>query len=292
MMKRVLGPLLLLLSFGKICSQNNASPWEKVAPPGALVYTDLHTALKDAAVCYRLDLTGQDLITDKKQLAKIPKLANVMALKLGNNNLTEIPLVFLSMHGLIYMQSAGNPLNHLSDSLGMLEQLRFIEFYGTNFDTLPAGITGVSRLQSLVIASNKDTLHLPKEISSLSHSLTELRIYSTKLDTLPATFASLDKLQKLVLYKCGLNYFPSPVKHLGGVKELWLDSNNIAVLPRNISIMQSLTYLSLRGNRLTHIPSTICFLTNLGVLDLRGNPIDAYEVHCLQALLPNCKILF
>lgn len=292
MMRTFFAFALLFLFAAKSNAQQNASPWETVAPPGSEVYTDLKTALKDAGVCYRLDLTGQDLVTDKKQLAKIPKLTNVMALKIGKNNLTEFPSVFLSLRGLVYLQSNGNPLRSLSDSLGMLEQLRYIEFYGTNFDTLPMGIAGVSRLQTLLIASNKDTLTIPDGFSVLRSSLTELRIYSTKLDTLPASFATMKKLQKLVLYKCGLNYLPSPVKHLTGIKELWLDSNNISALPRSISMMQSLTYLSLKGNKLKHIPSTICFLQNLGVLDLRGNPIDPYEVNCLQALLPNCKILF
>jgi Leucine-rich repeat (LRR) protein len=275
-----------------LSAQSDNSPWETVAPSGSTVYYDMKSALKDAPVCYRLDLTNADFVLDKKILPKVPKLTNLMALKLGNNHLTEIPSVFLDLPSLTYFSSANNPLTTINDSIGMLGSLRFIELYGTNFDTLPIALTGLERLQSLTIGQNKDTLFIPKEFSSLHNSLTELRIYSTILDTLTPEFTNLDKLQKIVFYKCGLTYFPYHVSKLASLKELWLDSNNITEIPRYISNLQNLQILSLSGNKIQHVPSTICFLKNLEVLDLRGNPIDPYEVACVQALLPECRILF
>ena len=270
----------------------NAQPWETVAPAGSFIYTDLKSAIKDAAVCYRLDLTGADFIKDKKILPKASSLTNVMAFRLGNNNLTSIPSVFLEMHSLLYFRSSGNPLHTLSDSLGMWSALQFIEFSETNFDTLPEGIYGCGRLQSISIRSNKDTLHISKGISSLGKTLSEIKIYSTQLDTLPKEIATMPKLKKLVFYKCGMKEIPTSLLQMTQLQELWLDSNSISVMPRNISSMKGLKYLSLSGNRLTHIPSTICFLQNLAVLDLRGNPIDPYEIKVVQALLPSCRILF
>lgn len=273
-------------------AQAPASPWETVAPPGAAVYSDLKTAAKDAAVCYRVELSGTEFLLDKKYPLRVSQLGNAMALRLNNNNLTDIPPAFLGMHGLVYFRSSGNPLVHLSDSLGMLNQLRFLELYETNFDTVPEGLYGLTRLQSLTIAANKDTLHFGKGIAAFGSSLMELRISGTVLDTLPAEIASLNKLNRLVMYKCQLREFPPQVLPMNKLGELWLDSNNIAALPRDIYKLSSLTLLSLRGNRLTHIPSTICFMQGLELLDLRGNPIDPYEVKCLQALLPKCRILF
>lgn len=287
-------PLLIALLFCKavLFAQTPLSPWETVAPPGSFVYTDIKTAVKESASCYRVELTGAEIFLDKKQLAKVPQLTNVMALRLTKNNLQSIPSVFLTLQGLTYLKSSGNPLTSLSDSLGMLSQLRFLELYDAGFDTLPDGIYGLTRLQSLVLSGNKDTLCFTKNIAALGHSLTELRISNSLLDTLPDEFTSLAKLNRLILYKCKLNEIPQPVLNMGKLSELWLDSNNITSLPRSISSMTGLTYLSLRGNKISHVPSTICFLKNLAVLDLRGNPIDPYEVQCLQALLPKCRILF
>ncbi len=283
---------LFSLIFISVHAQQSNSPWETVAPGGSFVYTDLKTAIKDAKVCYRLDLTGVNFINEKKTLPKVSTLTNVMAFRLGNNNLSSLPTVFLEMHSLLYFRSSGNPLTSLSDSLGMWSELHFLELSDTHFDTLPEGVYGCTLLQSISIVSNADTLHITKAISSLTKSLNELKIYNTKVDTLPDNLAALAKLHKLVLYKCGLHEIPKEVLKMNQISELWLDSNSISVIPREISSMPALTYLSLSGNRITHVPSTICFLKNLTVLDLRGNPIDPYEIHIVQALLPSCRIIF
>lgn len=290
-MRSVTIVFLFSLVFSSAYSQQN-SPWETVAPAGSFVYTDLKTAIKDAAICYRLDLSNADFIRDKKILPKASTLTNVMAFRLGNNNISTIPTVFLQMHSLLYFRSSGNPLTTLSDSLGMWSELRFVEFADTKFDTLPEGIYGCTKLQSISITNNKDTLHFTKGISSLGKSLSELKIYSTQLDTLPEEIASLPKLNKLVFYKCNLKEIPPRLIPMNQLKELWLDSNSISKIPRNISNMTGLTYLSLSGNRIQHVPSTICFLKNLAVLDLRGNPIDPYEIRIVQALLPACRVIF
>lgn len=292
-MSRKFAAFILFFCFSiPVTAQSLISPWETVAPAGSFVYTDLKTAIKDAKVCYRLDLSGVDFISEKKMLPKAATLTNVMAFRLGKNNLTSLPSVFLQMHSLLYFRSIGNPLTNLPDSLGMWSELRFLELFDTHFDTLPEGIYGCTSLQSISIVANSDTLHLTKAISSLGKSLLELKIYNTKIDTLPTNLAGLSKLNKLVLYKCGLREIPAEILKMNQVKELWLDSNSISVIPREISSLSSLTYLSLSGNRIAHIPSTICFLKNLAVLDLRGNPIDPYEIHVVQALLPACRIIF
>lgn len=282
-----------LFFFAFLCASLNAqvNPWENVAPADSYVYTDLKTAIKDASACYRLELSGAEHFKDKKLLAKASVLNGVMAFRLVNNNLATIPSSFQNMPALKYFYSSGNPFTAFSDSMGMWSALRFMELSGTNFDTLPKGIYGCGRLESISIASNKDTLKITSEISSLS-KLTEIKIYFTSVDTLPAALLQMTKLKKLVFYKCGLKEIASPLIQMSQLKELWLDSNSISVLPRNITSMQSLTYLSLRGNRITHIPSTICFMQQLAVLDLRGNPIDPYEIKVVQALLPECRILF
>jgi Leucine-rich repeat (LRR) protein len=292
MRRKTLIAFLFSIAVFSVHAQSAISPWETVAPAGSYVYTDLKTAVKDASFCYRLDLSGADFIQEKKILPKAAVLTNVMAFRLGNNNLTSIPTVFLQMHSLLYFNSTGNPLRELSDSLGMWSELHYIEFSGTDFDTLPKGLYGCSRLLSISITENKDTLHISKDISSLGKTVNELKIYSTFLDTLPDNLTSLSKLHKLVLYKCGIKEIPKPVLQMNQLQEIWLDSNSISVLPREIINMSGLTYLSLRGNKISHIPSTICFMKNLSVLDLRGNPLDPYEIHVAQALLPSCRIIF
>ena len=290
-MKKVLAPIFFLLALITTCLHAQQSPWNTVAPPGSTTYTDLKTAEKDANICYRLDLDGTDFYKDKKLLAKMSLLSNVMAYKIENNKLSSLPAVFLQMHSLVFFQSSGNPLTSLSDSLGMWSELKFLNLYDTKFDTLPEGIYGCTKLISLSIAANRDTLKITDGIASMN-SLEELNIFSTVLDTLPEKFPAIKNLHKLAFYKTGLQFFPKQLCYMNQLHELWLDSNTISSLPRAISEMQGLTYLSLRGNKIKHVTSSICFLKNLTTLDLRGNPIDPYEIKTLQTLLPSCSILF
>jgi hypothetical protein len=174
----------------------------------------------------------------------------------------------------------------------MWSNLKYIELGQTAFDTLPEGIFGLSRLQSLAINANTDTLCFTSSVRFFAKTFIELRLYNTCVDTLPDEFSSLNQLQKLVMYKCQQNAVPKQLYDMPYLKELWLDSNNIVLLPPSIARIEGLTYLSLRGNKISRIPSTICFLKALVVLDLRGNPLDPYDVQVAQALLPNCRVLF
>lgn len=284
--------LVVLFAVCTIALAAQPSPWETVAPSGSFIYGDIKDAAKNASTAYRMELNGAEIFLDKKQMSRIPALTSLMALRLNNNGLSQFPVQFLQVHSLVYFSSIGNPFVSLPDSIGMWSNLKFLELQQTAFDTLPEGIYGLGRLQSLMINANTDTLCLTPSVKQISKRLTDLRLYNTMLDTLPEEFTQLSQLRKLVFYKCKLNEVPPQVYALNQLSELWLDSNSIAVLPSAIARMQGLTYLSLRGNKINKIPSTICFLKELLVLDLRGNPLDPYDVQVVQALLPNCRVLF
>lgn len=284
--------LVLLFAGFSIVLVAQPSPWETVAPSGSFVYNDIKDAAKNASSAYRMELNGPGIFLDKKQMSRIPALTSLMALRLNFNGLSQFPTQFLAVHSLVYFSSVGNPFTTLPDSIGMLSNLKFLELQQTAFDTLPEGIYGLGRLQSLMINANSDTLRFSPAVKLISKRLTDLRLYNTMLDTFPEEFGQLAQLRKLVFYKCKLNEIPPHVYALNQLSELWLDSNNISVLPSSIARMQGLTYLSLRGNRIAKIPSAICFLKELLVLDLRGNPLDPYDVQVVQALLPNCRVLF
>lgn len=290
--------LPLLISFLFFVVQMSAqtslpiNPWESVAPGGSQVFTDLKDAAKNASVAYRLELVGPEVFRDKKYPAKVSALSSLMALRISDNGLTDFPRSFLDLHALIYFSSKGNAFHSLPDSLGMMSNLKFMEFHQAAFDTVPEGLYGLPRLQSLTFNGNTDTLVFTSAVKYFAKTLIELKIYNSLFDTLPDEFSQMSALSKLVLYKCKLTEIPKPVYNLSTLSELWLDSNNLTVLPTDIALMQGLTYLSLRGNRITKVTSSICFLKNLVVLDLRGNPMDPYDVNIVQALLPDTRVLF
>jgi leucine-rich repeat protein SHOC2 len=76
------------------------------------------------------------------------------------------------------------------------------------------------------------------------------------------------------------------------METLNLDNNQLTQIPRGIYKMKSLNTLTLRNNKITKIPDTFCHLRNLTLLDVRGNKIPLENIEEIQALLPDCKILY
>jgi hypothetical protein len=284
----------LYTAFFIVCSivsfAQQATPWERVAPPGSTVYTDLRTALKEPEVVYRMELNAIDILKERKQLEKLNKLNNLTALRLNNQDWVEVPTPFLYLSGLVYFSAANIPLAHCKDSIALWGQLKFAEFSGTNFDTLPLSFNGWTRLLHLSVIGNKDTMHILNE-SGTQKELQELKLYRNHLIIGWDSVFQYPELKKLVVYKSEWKAIPQAIMQHTVMEELWLDSNSIATVPSSIWQMKSLKILSLRNNSITKVHHNICFLTQLQVLDLRGNPIDSYDVRCLQALLPQCRIL-
>lgn len=267
-----------------------ATPWERVAPPGSTVYTELRAALKEPEVVYRMELNAIDILKERKQLEKLNKLSNLTALRLNNQDWVDVPTPFLYLSGLVYFSAANIPLTHCNDSVALWGQLKFAEFSGTNFDTLPLSFNGWTRLLQLSVIGNKDTMQILNE-SGTHKELQELKLYRNNLITGWDSVFSFPALKKLVVYKSGWKAIPQGILQHEVLEELWLDSNSLVAVPSSIWQMKSLKILSLRNNAITRVHHNICFLSQLQVLDLRDNPMDPYDVRCLQALLPQCRIL-
>lgn len=263
--------------------------FDRVAPAGALVYTDLKQAAREPAQVYRMHLSGPLV---EKQLRVLPKLSALRALKLESNGCTQLPVGFLRLPSLLYLRSEGNAFTTFSDSLPLPPALRYVELAGTAFDTLPAAFGQLQGLTALSIAKNSDTLHFPATLGNLTRSLTEFSLLGTLTDSTLRRITSCTRLQRLTLYGCGLTALPKGMNQLQALQELNLTGNYLGQLPREVMQLTQLKRLILRDNQLLHINSRICFLTNLELLDLRGNPISSYEVECLRVLLPRCDILF
>lgn len=284
--------LLLLVPCSLLHAQpggKEKTPFEFIGPPGAMVYTDLKTALKEAPLVYKMDLTGQ--LIEPKTVPKIAKLTNVQALKIGSNNFSRLPEPFTKMTALQFLSSKDNALDSLPKNFVFLQELRYLEFVGTAFDTFPAPLTYLGRLKSLQIQSNKaDTLHMIKEIKHIGGTLEQLLFYNTRIDSLPHEIGELKKVKSFYAVGCSLTKLPTEIGNMKALETLVLDNNQLTALPREISKLKNLGYLSLQNNKLTNLPDQICFLTNLAVLDLRGNSISDYDAAVLKVLLPGCTI--
>ncbi|TND05549.1 MAG: hypothetical protein FD123_3629 [Bacteroidetes bacterium] len=287
------GVILLLPAFHLSAQpvDNPKDPFSFIGGAEVFVHTDLKMALKDPERVYKLDLTGQ--VFEPKQLAKVPKLVNVQAIRLGENGFKTLPAVFTGLPSLIYFSSKNNALDSLPRDFSLLRELRYVELVGTDFDTFPKPLTFLGRLKSLQIQNNKaDTMHMISDIRFFAASLEELIMYKTKIDTLPKSFGDLKKLKTCYMIDCGITSLPATIGNLTALETLVLDNNGLTALPKEIGRMKNLGYLSLQNNKLTQVDERICFLQNLAILDLRGNSISDYDAAVLKVLLPGCTIYY
>lgn len=262
--------------------------FERVGLPGTSVYTDLKSAFREPKSVHRLQLTGT---IEEKQQKRIATLTSLEALKLEQNGWSNLPAPFYTLSSLLYMRSEGNPFTVFSDSVALPASLRFAEFSGTAFDTLPSALCKLPGLSLLTISKNTDTLKFSKAAGTMPF-LTEFNLMSLAVDSTLWNITTLPRLEKLTLYNCSLTRIDPRIAQLSSLREINLSGNKLQIFPRELTQLTQLKRLVLRDNQLTKIDSRICFLTNLEFLDLRGNPMTQYEVECVKVLLPRCDVLF
>ena len=71
------------------------------------------------------------------------------------------------------------------------------------------------------------------------------------------------------------------------MQELYIDGNQISVLPDEIGYLREITELGLLNNQLVEIPRTIGHLTKLKCLHAEGNKIELYLRDNCFATLPD-----
>ncbi|KAH3764342.1 Leucine-rich repeat protein SHOC-2 [Pelomyxa schiedti] len=115
--------------------------------------------------------------------------------------------------------------------------------------------------RSCILDAMCERLYSPLPATHMRNLLDEVRTTSR---TIALQFRDLSEPIK----------FPHCLLEASWLRSLALCRNNIAVLPDEISNLQSLTLLNLSDNVLTSIPNALCNITELQTLKLSGNRIE------------------
>lgn len=200
----------------------------------------------------KLDLTGYNL-TDISLLKYLPE--NVTELNLSDNNISEIPAdLFEELTGLENFYIERNKLTKLPKGLFKnCKNLNWISFTGNKIEILEDGdFEGLDNLTILDFEKNK----------------------IRKIET--NALAGMPKLEQLSFVGNGLETIPDgALKPLAGsLTHLYIDENNISVLPKAISDCESLVELVAGYNDLRDINQVdFSKLSNLEEVDFRHNQI-------------------
>lgn len=157
------------------------------------------------------------------------------------------------------------------------------------YRSLSAALANPDKVYVLNLSHHKLKV-IPPDIFKLKN-LRDLDLSHNKIDSIPNEISELSNLQRLNLSNNELVLLPDEIGRFTQLTYLGLNRNKIEELPASIGNLQSLETLELWDNELYKIPDEIGNLKNLKVIELRGILFSDDEVHRLDSLLPNAKVL-
>ncbi|CAI9090544.1 OLC1v1025343C1 [Oldenlandia corymbosa var. corymbosa] len=214
------------------------------------------------------------------------RMQNLRGIYLGLNSISgTIPESISNASNLIHLEFGSNTLTgSIPNSLGELKSLELLSL-GWNNLTAPSdlefltSLTKCRNLSELTIAHNPLTGKLPTSISNFSASLQRFLASGCGIfGSIPDEIGKLSELSFLDLSDNNLSGFiPRTFGGLQNLQELYLDGNNLSVVPSCIGNMTSLSVLHLASNNLTSsLPPSLWMLENLLLLNTSSNSLSGH----------------
>eukprot|EP00061_Rhincodon_typus_P005209 g24458.t1 len=227
----------------------------------------------------------------------------------GEMQLPRFPPAIFQLQHLEELHLEGNRIEEIPPQIGRLRKLRVLYLNGNRLQELCEELSELQRLQSLDLSEN------PLNCSALTHTLCrlrdlrELRLYHinlkqfpgqlckklhhlqllglsrNKLESLPWEISSLRELQRLYLQSNNLQVLPAGFCQLHHLEVLDLRENAMIYLPEDINCLQNLKHLYLADNNLAFIPQAMSGCSSLCVLDISRNHLDANHLCSLPGSL-------
>lgn len=161
--------------------------------------------------------------------------------------------------------------NGLDSDLFALDTLNLLNISDTNLQQLPAEISNLTNLQTLLLYGNEIST-VPNTIGALE-KLKVLDISRNKLDCIPSEIADLSSLMTLNLSNNALTKFPC-LKRSGKLTVIDLSGNKLSDFPDICHENNAhLAEINLKNNVIEEIPHEIVLLASLKHLNLDNNKI-------------------
>ncbi|XP_034921645.1 putative disease resistance RPP13-like protein 1 [Populus alba] len=131
----------------------------------------------------------------------------------------------------------------LSNSMGKLKHLRYLNLWGTSIEEFPEVVSTAYNLQTLILEDCKRVAELPNSIGNLKQ-LRHVNLTKTAIERLPASMSGLYNLRTLILKQC----------------------KKLTELPADMARLINLQNLDILGTKLSKMPSQMDRLTKLQTL--------------------------
>jgi Leucine-rich repeat (LRR) protein len=200
----------------------------------------------------------------------------IRRLDLSNQNLKRVPEQFNQLTQLRMLNLSGNTQLDIEQVLSEVpkpEKLAVLILDSLQLTEIPNNLGRFKNLSQLSLVHNPD-MDWEMAFQKLEDvPLVFLNLQRNNLKSLASTITLLSKIKDLKLsyneLKDEQSYiYLSQLPHLYAV---WLDFNELTVVPDNIGLLSQITYLYLDGNELIDVPPAMRSMKSLSVLHLGYN---------------------
>ncbi|KAK6348603.1 cysteinyl-tRNA synthetase [Orbilia javanica] len=202
--------------------------------------------------------------------ARLHRHEGLVALKMANNRIHELPEEFSKFHNLRGLNVASNYLTAIPPLVSKLVTLVELDLSFNKIKEIPEEITSLKALERLILSHNQIAGDLPAGLAGL-RALKELDIRHNNLISVDV-LGELDRLETLY---SGHNEISSFTCGFERIRTLHLNSSKVTAFAIK-SITPTLTYLNLSDNKMTALADNFCdMLPNLEKLVLDKNKINS-----------------
>jgi len=238
---------------------------------------ELPSSLGSSPVLQQMYLANNQLSDLPESFASLP----IVDLFLSENEFTRIPRALLGMGQLAKLSMACCKLQELSEELGNINSLRFLDVSFNELQDLPESLSKLTSLNALNISFNP-LQTFPKVIPSLT-ALLELNLDFTNVSDLPPDIGKLRHLEGLQVEG---NQFEEPLRslyranplllvqvHNTALTSLDLSGIGLTCFPTQLARLTGLSALNLSRNKIPSFPPELGLLTNIRHLSVKENPL-------------------
>jgi Leucine-rich repeat (LRR) protein len=206
----------------------------------------------------------------------ISEEGKILRLDLSYQNLQVVPEQFNQLTQLRMLDLSGNTqldIEHVLSKVSSPEKLAVLILDSLQLSQLPKNLSRFKNLTQLSLVHNPD-LDWGIAFQQLENlPLVFLNLQRNNINSLPTTITKLSKLKDLKLSYNMLKDEQSYIflSQLPNLYAVWLDFNELTVVPDNIGLLSQITYLYLDGNMLTDLPSSMRSMMSLSVIHLGYN---------------------
>ncbi|KAJ7979976.1 Mitogen-activated protein kinase kinase kinase [Quillaja saponaria] len=201
----------------------------------------------------------------------------------------EFPVLENAEDAAVSLYMYKNDYSLIPKSLGDLQRLRTLKFFGNEIQLFPpefGNLTGLECLQLRVSSPAFSGLPLHKLNGLKELELSKVPPRPSALPLL-SEIAGLKCLTKLSVCHFSIRYLPPEIGFLKNLEQLDLSFNKLKRLPYEISYLNGLISLKVANNKLVELPSALSSLQRLENLDLSNNrltSLGSLELDLMQNL--------